>query len=306
MIQAARNGVAGTRAEVRVLVLDIDGTIVDDSNRVRDSVAQAIDLAQRRGVAVALATGRRYQSALPIHASIGSTLPLICYEGALIQHPRTGVVHRHLPLEPTVVAQILEHTERPSMNGHLSVHFYIEDDLYVSQLTDATIKYFGGSKVEPIVLRDLRQLGDRPPTKVLVLCENAETIARLSGELKALNLRAQAKQERSMSLIEAFHPAANKRSAVSYLAEQVLGLRPDNVMAMGDDVADSEMLQYAGIGVAMGNAPAAVKEVADDITTCFEEDGVARAIEKWILDAEFTRSIPVAEQCIGSPEPSPL
>jgi hydroxymethylpyrimidine pyrophosphatase-like HAD family hydrolase len=87
-------------------------------------------------------------------------------------------------------------------------------------------------------------------------------------------------------LLEAFHPAVNKRLAVSYLAEDIMALRPENVMAIGDDYTDIEMLQYAGIGVAMGNASEEVKEIADWVTTTIEEDGVVGAVERFILRAK--------------------
>lgn len=283
---AVRMAPSETAADIRLLVLDIDGTIVDESNRIRDSVAQAIHSAQRRGVAVAIATGRRCQSSLHAYDSIGSTLPLICYEGALIREPNTGFVHRHWPLEPRVAAQMLDHTERLSLSGRLSVHFYIQDSLYVSNLNDASIKYFEGSKVEPIVVSDLRQLLNRATTKVMVLSDDVEVIARLASQLKNSCSRTQVKQYQSITLLEAFHPAVNKRLAVSYLAEEIMSLRPENVMAVGDDFTDIEMLQYAGIGVAMGNAPVAVKACADWVTTTVEKDGVARAIERWIFHAE--------------------
>jgi len=90
-----------------------------------------------------------------------------------------------------------------------------------------------------------------------------------------------------MTSLEAYHPTVNKRLAVSYLAEEIMGVRPENVMAIGDDFTDIEMLRYAGIGVAMGHAPPAVKASADWVTTTVEEDGVAAAVEKWILNAAF-------------------
>ena len=62
-----------------------------------------------------------------------------------------------------------------------------------------------------------------------------------------------------------------------------MALRPENVMAIGDDFSDIEMLEYAGIGVAMGNAPAAVKACADWVTSTIEKDGVAKAVERWLL-----------------------
>jgi Cof subfamily protein (haloacid dehalogenase superfamily) len=286
--QSMRNP-AHDKAELRLLVLDIDGTILDESNRIRDSVVQAIHSAQSHGVAVAIATGRLYQSSLLAYDSIGSTLPLICYEGALIREPKTGFVHRHWPVDRRVLAQVLDHTELFSPGSSHSVHFHIEDDIYVSNLNRASVDYFARSTIEPIVVSDLRPLLNRPTTKVMVLSDDVRVIARLSSELKNSPTRTQVKQYESIILLEAFHPAVNKRLAVSYLAEGIMGLRRENVMAIGDDFTDIEMLRYAGIGVAMGNAPAEVKASADWITTTIEEDGVARAIEKWILRAHVHR-----------------
>src|SRR5438067_5427848 len=256
-----------TARDIRLLVLDLDGTIVDESNCIRDSVAQAVALVQSRGVAVAIATGRRYPSPLPAYDFIGSTQPLICFEGVLSRDRNTGITHRHWPLEPRVVAQILDHTERLSLTGRLSVHFHIEDDLYVSNLNDAASKFFEGSTVVPIVVSDLRPLLNRATTKVMVLSDDVEIINRLSTHLKNSDSRTRIRKYKSIMLLEAFHPTANKRLAVTCLAEEIMALRPENVMAIGDDVSDIEMLEYAGIGVAMGNAPAAVKTCADWVTS---------------------------------------
>src|SRR5260370_13370293 len=173
---------------------------------------------------------------------------------------------------------MLDYTERLSLSGRLSVHFYIQDNLYVSNLNGASIKYFAGLKVEPIVVSDLRQLLNRAITKVMVLSDDVQVIAGLSSQLKNSYSRAQVKQYKSITLLEAFHPAVNKRTAVSYLAEEIMALRPENVMAVGDDFTDIEMLQYAGIGVAMGNAPVAVKAFSAWVTSTSAKDRGARAV----------------------------
>ena len=271
-----------TAADIRLLVLDLDGTIVDQSDHISDSVAQSLELVKRRGVAVAIATGRRYRPSLAAYDLIGSTLPLICYEGGLIRERNTGFTHRHWPLGPPVLSQILDHTERLSLDGRLSVHFYIEDDLYVSNLNDASRKFFEGSTVVPIV-SDLRPLLNRAVTKVMVLSDDVEIITRLSVHLKNSDSRTRRTVYKSITLLEAFHPTVNKLLAVRCLAEEMMALRPENVMAIGDDFSDIEILEYAGIGVAMGNAPAPVKACADWVTSTIEKDGVAQAVEKWIL-----------------------
>ena len=283
---AIRTVPAATASDIRLLVLDLDGTIVDESNNIRESVVQAIDLVKRRGVAVAIATGRRYQSSLPAYDFIGSTVPLICYEGGRIRERTTGFTHRHWPLGPDVVAQILDHTERLSLKANLSVHLHIDDDLYISNLNEASSTFFAGSTVVPIVMSDLRPLLSRAPTKVMVLSNDAGVITHLSTQLKTSESRTRVSEYKSVTFLEAFHPAVNKRLAVSYLAEEIMALRPENIMAIGDYFTDIEMLEYAGIGVAMGNAPPAVKACADWVTTTIEQDGVARAVEKFILRAD--------------------
>ena len=94
-VSTVRTVTSSTAADIRLLVLDLDGTIVDQSDRIRDSVAQSLELVKRRGVAVAIATGRRYRPSLPAYDLIGSTLPLICFEGGLIRERNTGFTHRH-------------------------------------------------------------------------------------------------------------------------------------------------------------------------------------------------------------------
>jgi Cof subfamily protein (haloacid dehalogenase superfamily) len=272
-----------TSTDVRLLVLDIDGTIGDRSNRIRDSVARAIHSVQSRGIAIAIATGRSYRCSLHAYDFIGSNLPLICYEGALIREPNTGFVHRHWPVQTRVAAQLLEHIELLNLSDRLSVLFHIQDNLYVSNLNNASMKYFEDSGVEPIVVSDMRQLLNRPTTKVVVLSDDVHDIRRLSIQLKNSHSRIRVRHDKWITVLEAFNPAVDKRLAVSYLAEDIMALRPENVMAVGNDFNDIGMLRYAGIGVAMEQAPIAVRAFADWVTTTIEKDGVARAIERWIL-----------------------
>jgi hydroxymethylpyrimidine pyrophosphatase-like HAD family hydrolase len=83
--------------------------------------------------------------------------------------------------------------------------------------------------------------------------------------------------------VEATHPLANKGDAVRFVAENLLDLKSDQVMTVGDNFNDLEMLRYAGLGVAMGNAPLPVQQAADWVAPDVEEDGVAVAIEQFLL-----------------------
>lgn len=271
-------------ADIQLLVLDIDGTLAGESNMIRPLVQQAIQAAQAKGVQVAIATGRMYQSALRFHQEVGSALPLVAYQGALIRDPVTDQVHAHWPVEPRIAAQLLDDFEQPDLRTHLSVHFYIDDRLYVRELNATSAAYAERSQVEAIAVGDLRQVLDTAPTKVLALSENSALIESLFGKLRQRYTPAELYLTKSIAtFFEAAHPTVNKGVAVSYLAESLLDLQPENIMVIGDNFNDMEMIRYAGTGVAMGNAPEAVQAIADWVAPSVEEDGVAAAIEALIL-----------------------
>jgi hydroxymethylpyrimidine pyrophosphatase-like HAD family hydrolase len=94
-------------ADIRLLVLDIDGTLAGQSNQISDRVLATIRQVQRQGVQVAIATGRMYQSAVRFHQAVGSTLPLMAYQGAFIKNPLTQVLHRHTPLPRPLALELL-------------------------------------------------------------------------------------------------------------------------------------------------------------------------------------------------------
>lgn len=280
-----RANTAGINAtDIQLLVLDIDGTIAGVSNEINEPVKQAIKAAQSKGVQVAVATGRMYCSALRFYEEIGSTLPLITYQGALIKDPTTQHLHRHLRLSQALALQLLDHFELPELRSLLSIHCYVDDRLYVRELTPASIAYGERTGVEPIPVGDLRQFLSIEPTKILALCDDPAVIDQLLGTLRGRYTPAELYLTKSVAtFFEATHPAVNKGEAVRYLAEEILGLPASSVMTIGDNFNDVEMLAYAGLGVAMGNAPAEVKAVAKWVAPSVEQDGAAAAIEAFLL-----------------------
>jgi len=269
---------------IQLLVLDIDGTIAGYSNELSLPVLQAIQAAQAKGVNVAIATGRMYRSAIRFHQAVGSRLPLIAYQGALIRDPATDQTHRHWTLARQTALQLLEYFEQVELQLDLSVHCYINDQLYVRALTPETKIYAERSGVEAIPVGDLRQVLTEEPTKVLALSDNNHLIANVLSDLRQRYTPADLYLTQSVAtFFEATNPLVNKGTAVQYLTEKILGLQAANVMTVGDNFNDVEMLQYAGVGIAMGNAPVAVKAVANWIAPEVEQDGAAVAIEQFLL-----------------------
>ncbi|MEH2097121.1 hydrolase [Nostoc sp. 'Peltigera membranacea cyanobiont' 213] len=270
--------------DIKLLVLDIDGTIAGHSNTVSAGVKQAIVATQARGIPVAIATGRMYRSALRFHQEIGSTLPLMAYQGAWIQDPIAQKLHRHWAVSREMAHQLLDYFEQPELRSLLSVHFYINDQLYVRELTRETQIYAERSGITPIPVGDLRQTLANEPTKILALSDDVDLIDRLLGNLRRQYTPAELYLTTSVAtFFEATNASVNKGTAVRYLAEELLGLQIANVMAIGDNFNDVEMLESVGLGVAMGNAPEGVQAIAKWVAPSVEEDGAAVAIEKFLL-----------------------
>jgi Cof subfamily protein (haloacid dehalogenase superfamily) len=270
--------------DIKLLAVDIDGTIAGHSNKISTGVKSAIAQAQERGVQVAVATGRMYRSALRFHSELNSQLPLVAYQGAWIQNPNQETAHRHLKVPQKIVEQLLDYFEQPELRQLLSVHFYIDDELYIRELTQESKIYAQRSNIKPIVVGDLRQTLERQPTKVLALCDDPHVIDNLLTSLRTQYTPTELYLTKSVAtFFEATHPSVNKGAAVKYLAEELLGIKPEQVMTIGDNFNDVEMLQYAGVGVAMGNAPPEVQAIANWVAPKIEEDGVAAAINRFLL-----------------------
>ncbi len=271
-------------SDIRLLVLDIDGTIAGESNQVNSAVLEAIQAVQTKGIPVAIATGRMYRSALRFHQLVGSTLPLICYQGALIQDPQTQQIHRHWSVSPAQAQALLDYFDQSELRSQISIHMYVDDQLYVAEMNPLTEDYAQRSQIVPNLVPSLSAIAQRSPTKVLALSAEPEQITQLLSDLRQRFDPSELYLTRSVpTFFEATNPLVNKGTAIRYLAEELMNLNATNVMAIGDNWNDLEMLDYAGLGIAMGNAPLAVQKVANWIAPDVEGDGVAIAIQQFLL-----------------------
>ena len=270
--------------DIKVLILDIDGTIAGVSNNVRPKVREAIAKIQAKGIKVGLATGRMYCSALKFHEQIGADLPIIGYNGAWMQNPVNEEMLLHQPLQPDIALELVNYFREHKKQTDLEVHLYFEDQLYVEEFTPRTKIYVERSGIDVNVIDDFTTLLNNHTTKILALSDDSQLIGQLLTDLRQRYDERQLYLTQSSPVyLEATSAGVNKGESVKYLIEKILGLSSQNVMTMGDNFNDYAMLEYAGFSVAMGCAPEAVKQIADAVTTTVEEDGVATAIEKFLF-----------------------
>lgn len=240
----------------RLVVLDIDGTIAGESNEVTPRVINALQAVKARGIHITLATGRMYCSALYFAQAIGTDLPLICYNGAWIQSPQAEDRVWHLPVPIPLAEELLDYCEQPEWRTLLDVHFYMDDQLYVREITKETQAYIERSRIQANAVGDLRSLLEAEPTKVLAMSRYPEVTSNLISQIKQQYSQNQLYLTQSNPyFFEACHPGASKGKALRYLVEEQLKLKPENTIAIGDNFNDLEMLNYAALGIAMGDAP---------------------------------------------------
>jgi hypothetical protein len=269
-----------SKLDIRLVVVDIDGTISGRSNTVSRPVRQALQQARDQGVAIGIATGRMFRSAQRFQQEIAANTPLSAYQGALIKDPRNGKTYQHWSLNLELAKQLIAILE----SYPLIVHVYIEDELYVKEMNPLSLGYAERSQVPIHLLSDLGSELTAEPTKVLAMTEDVDLINTLLVKMRDYFPPEQLYLTKSVpTFLEATNPWVNKGRAVQYLAEQILGLTAEQVMTIGDSNNDIEMLSYAGVGVAMGNADDEVKSYADWIAPTVEEDGVLAALEEFVL-----------------------
>lgn len=262
---------------IKLIALDLDDTLLDSSLHISPRNRAAIAAAAARGVTVTLATGRMYRATRPYAAALGVNVPLIVYNGAMIKKGLSGETLFHQPLAPDTAARVLALLREQGWYGQV----YVDDELYTERYTAESELYFRQTGVRARAVGDALYTRPWQPTKVIAIAP-PEMVPTIMAHVRRHLGEAVYVTTSKPRYVDILHPGVSKGRALAQLAEQ-LGLERQEVMAVGDSLNDLDMLAYAGLGVAMGNAREEVKRQADVVTGANNEDGVAQAIERFVL-----------------------
>ena len=279
-------------ATYRLLAIDVDGTLLDGRSELRPAVRGALARAVGAGVEVLLCTGRRYRSALPVALDAGLSLPIVCHSGALVKDTASHDTLFADPIPQASFERLLDLLDRAGLvplaytDSYLTgVDFYVERGAVLTRYHD---DYLAKNEGCYVAVESLRR---DVPGAIIQTCTFGEV-----EHLRAAKRRVEAELGHGITnhlltspkyighFLEFQAATASKWHAVSALAAR-RGIPPGRIAAIGDDENDISMLRGAGLGVAMANAGAAVKNAADIVTATNEEDGVARVIERILTGA---------------------
>jgi Cof subfamily protein (haloacid dehalogenase superfamily) len=269
---------------IKLIAIDLDGTLLNSQHQISERTEKALNAAIAQGVQIILATGKTFTSGVHIVEKLKLNSPAIFMQGT-ISYNSDGSLRHQLTLDSSVARQVITFAE----DRDYIVAAYSGKRILVRKLhprvEELTTLYH---EPLPEAVGSLQNVLDSLTVNKLLLVKpgDGRAINALRWQLKMqINGAARLVSAGIPDMLEILPTGASKGAALKTLIKD-LGVASENVMALGDAENDIEMIQLAGIGVAVGNASQVLKDAADVVVADHNSDGVAEAIERFVLIAE--------------------
>lgn len=257
--------------EKHLIALDLDGTLLKDDKTISAKTKNVIQKAREQGHIVMIATGRPFRSSEMYYREMNLDTPIVNFNGAFVHHPRDhkwGIYHS--PLEVKIAKEIVDACS--SFQFH-NIIAEVIDDVYLHYHDEKLLDIFGFGDPN-ITTGDLRNFLTDSPTSMLIHTDE-QHVKTIRDHLSSVH--AEVIDHRSWAapwhVIEIVKVGLNKAVGLKKAADY-FQIPPERIIAFGDEDNDLEMLDYAGYGIAMGNAIDQVKSTAKGVTLTNEQDGV--------------------------------
>lgn len=260
-----------------MIASDMDGTLLDNNSEISDGNIAAIRKAVDCGVKFVLATGRPIMGVRNYLSLLDLKTPVITYNGAVVADPVTDEIlfEQNMRGDDAALAMELGQMYDTTMC------IWSKGQLYVNKLNERAYDYMKISGVEPVLIDDLSAFATDNITKILWY-DSPEMIGKMPREMEAKPFLETSFCLSRPYFLEFFSSKVSKAAALKRLCE-LYGILPEEVIAVGDAPNDLSMIEFAGLGVAMGNAHDEVKAAAKYVTASNDEDGVAVVIDEFVL-----------------------
>ena len=270
--------------EIKLILSDIDGTILDNNHQVDAHLRDTITELKKESIPFVLASARSPHGMFPIaqELNLGAN-PIACYNGALIvegnkEHYQTLIEHGLSKADVKKIVALIK-----KQFPHISINFYSGGDWIVEEI-DQWVQIEANITKESPDIRNFDTLltDDSIPIHKLLLIANAQAIQEFFTYLKRVNFEDASFYLSKDNHLEVTSQSVSKENALLEIAKYY-DISLSQTMAIGDNYNDIPMLKLAGLGVAMANAPQAVKNEADIETVSNNDNGVSKVIEDYVL-----------------------
>lgn len=258
--------------EKHLIALDLDGTLLTDDKTISPTTKKVLKKAQEDGHIVMIATGRPYRSSELYYRELNLNTPIVNFNGAFVHHPLDnswGIYHN--PLDIKVAKDVVDVCQSYQFHNIIAE---VIDDVYLHYHDEKLLDVFSMGNPS-ITTGDLREFLTDSPTSMLIHTEE-EHLKTIRTHLSEIH--AELIDHRSWAapwhVIEIVKHGLNKAVGIKRVSEYVQ-IPKERIIAFGDEDNDLEMIEYAGHGIAMGNAIDLLKNIANDTTLTNEKDGVA-------------------------------
>jgi Cof subfamily protein (haloacid dehalogenase superfamily) len=266
-----------------LIATDVDGTLLDDDEKITARTRDAVQAAVEAGTQFVLATGRPPRWVQPVVDALGFAPMAVCANGAVIYDPSTDRIVSARTLSVDMLGELAEIAIRVIPGAGLAV-----ERVGSSAHDAATPQFVSSPGYEHAWLNpdntevSLEDLLSAPSVKLLIRKAGARSSDMAAALAKHVGLEGDITYSTNNGLVEIVPLGISKATGVEELARPK-GIAPADVVAFGDMPNDVPMLQWAGHGVAMGNAHPDALAAADEVTASNADDGVARVLERWWL-----------------------
>lgn len=264
--------------ERHLIALDLDGTLLTDEKTISPRTKQTVLHAMDQGHVVVIATGRPHRASIDFYHELELKTPMVNFNGALIHHPTNHQWDAlHSPLSIRTAHQIIHTCQKLGVRNILAE---VKDDVYLDQYDEEIMSIFQ-TKNDSIQVGRLQSHLKEDPTSILIHPEE-DKIEQLRAQLdEHAELIDHRKWGAPFHVIEIVRSGLNKAVGLDKIS-RYFDIPKERIIAFGDEDNDLEMLDFAGVGVAMGNAIPELKDVANHITLTNEEDGIGKFLMDYL------------------------
>jgi HAD-superfamily hydrolase, subfamily IIB len=266
----------------KMVCLDIDGTLINSNHKITKRTKDVINIvANEKKIYTVLVSARMPKGIVPLQNELNISQPLICYSGALIMDKHSNILVNKV-IDPKVMKKIYDKAN----DANVSISIYKDDEWYIENIDKWAINESEITNISPKITdfnNLIKQLEEQKSGANKILCMGEpEDIQFLYKNISVISKRDINVYPSKPTYLEIMDKSVSKTSAIEFLCKE-FNVERSQVIAIGDNYNDIDMIEYAELGIAMGNAPREVKERANEVTFTNDEDGVAKALEKYLI-----------------------